>query len=163
MRKNMKAVIDAWTAGRSEGERGDSISTDGDDIYSYDTCLLTRDRLGNLILNSTAYSNTTTRQQNSLLAHFNRGLTIAPWRMVGTLRKGGDAANLLEEYMIQEANARVWQALDASRVQVQEEARAEAMAAREFRGGGAFCPFCGAEAGARRALHALDCNAPEED
>ncbi|HET7111690.1 MAG TPA: hypothetical protein VFI41_12530 [Gemmatimonadales bacterium] len=74
MRKNVAAVLDAWRQGRpcgmkrptAFGSAVNSISTDGDSIFSYRTCLLAITHDGKRVLNETRYSVTTSRQQSAL-------------------------------------------------------------------------------------------------
>tara|TARA_R100000963_G_C4634563_1_gene98952 strand:- start:719 stop:1057 length:339 start_codon:yes stop_codon:yes gene_type:complete len=91
MRKNTQAVLDAWIAKEAKGNRGDSISTDGNTIYSYNTAIVvrtpdyskeiafmhsigypefTQDTFVFATINTTKYSSTTSNQQSSLLAYF---------------------------------------------------------------------------------------------
>jgi hypothetical protein len=69
MRKNTRQVIEAFRKGVSK-RPCDAIWTDGEDIYSYDTCLVARVRskVGPqvLVYNLTQYSITTTIHQNAL-------------------------------------------------------------------------------------------------
>lgn len=66
MRKNTQAVMRAWRESKS-ARHGQSISTDGETIYSYSTAIVTRHN-GKIIVNDTRYSVTTTQQQNSIKA-----------------------------------------------------------------------------------------------
>jgi hypothetical protein len=70
MRVNCKNVLNAWRCGR-RNKSAQSIWTDGRDIYSYGTCLVTRDDAGNVILNRTRYSVTTTIHQGALAVALN--------------------------------------------------------------------------------------------
>jgi len=90
MRKNTQAVLDAWIAKEAKGNRGESISTDGTTIYSYNTAIVVRtpdytkeiaelNKLGypctqnsfvDATINRTKYSPTTSNQQNSIVAYF---------------------------------------------------------------------------------------------
>lgn len=77
MKQNTIQVFRAWQRG-IQNEKQDSIWTDGYDIYSYDTAIVTRvatsDRVRSpltdatdwVILNRTKYSKTTTTHQNAL-------------------------------------------------------------------------------------------------
>lgn len=69
MRKNTRSVTTAWREGQPE-ERQRSIWTDGEDIYSYATCIaagLTDERGTRLlVLNQSHYSPTTTNHQNGV-------------------------------------------------------------------------------------------------
>lgn len=65
MRKNTQDVLNAFLQGMSK-RTARSIHTDGDRIFSYDTCLVERREDGTLLVNETLYSSTTTRQQNEL-------------------------------------------------------------------------------------------------
>lgn len=69
MRKNTEAVIRAFEFGRA-AHPSESIWTDGDSIYSYQTVLLATLANGKYALNVTRYSNTTTQHQNALRAEF---------------------------------------------------------------------------------------------
>jgi hypothetical protein len=68
MRKNVQQVFEAWQQGRRLDLR--SISTDGQDIYSYGTCLVVRvpqvEGCDRAVLNVTQYSRTTSAQQSAL-------------------------------------------------------------------------------------------------
>ena len=90
MRKNTQAVLKAWIAREAKGNKGDSISTDGNTIYSYNTAIVVRtpdyskeiaelnelgypcsqDNFVDATINRTKYSSTTSQQQNSILAYF---------------------------------------------------------------------------------------------
>jgi hypothetical protein len=66
MRKNLQEVFNAWTDGRQSNKQN-SIWTDGDTIFSYGTALVTHgDYSGEVILNRTKYTRTTSSQQGSL-------------------------------------------------------------------------------------------------
>lgn len=69
MRKNVKEVLGAFLNGERRGREGDSISTDGERIFSYDTILVERERKRVVVyhVNVTPYSKTTTTQQNSII------------------------------------------------------------------------------------------------
>ena len=119
MRKNTQAVLKAWLTKEAKGNRGDSISTDGNTIYSYNTAIVVRtpdhskviaelNRLGypctqksfvDATINRTKYSSTTSGQQNSILAYFkandmsfNEGYRIP----IGTTTRGLYLAPLLQ-------------------------------------------------------------------
>ena len=70
MRKNTERLLDAWHQGRSD--RGsESIWTDGENIWSYDTCILARQDENSpatnpYVLNMTKYSPTTSQHQNAI-------------------------------------------------------------------------------------------------
>lgn len=65
MRKNTQDVYKAWKNGQHKD--GQSISTDGHTIKSYQTTILHRDEDANAaILNARKYSVTTARQQSDL-------------------------------------------------------------------------------------------------
>ncbi len=90
MRKNTQAVLKAWLTKKAKGNKGDSISTDGNTIYSYRTAIVVRtpdyskeiaelNKLGypctqksfvDATINRTKYSSTTSGQQNSIVAYF---------------------------------------------------------------------------------------------
>ena len=90
MRKNTREVLKAWMAKEAKGNRGESISTDGNTIYSYNTAIVVRtpdyskeiaelNKLGYPIeqknfvdatINTTKYSSTTSNQQTSILCYF---------------------------------------------------------------------------------------------
>lgn len=74
MRKNVQDAYRRWRQGddSTPAQRGTSIWSNGRDIYSYATCLLTNTPDGRVIMNATRYSVTTTQQQNSLLVLLNR-------------------------------------------------------------------------------------------
>ena len=74
MRKNTSTVLEAWERNAPKGKEGDSIWTDGENIFSYRTCLVApADFLDPIhapfILNRTKYSTTTTQKQNSLATY----------------------------------------------------------------------------------------------
>jgi len=67
MRKNTLTVYAAWKQGKAKGNFGDSISTDGKEIWSYSAPLLFRSfPIEDLLLNITHYSKTTSCQQSDL-------------------------------------------------------------------------------------------------
>lgn len=68
MRKNCQDVVRAWERGKA-CSKADSIWTDGHRIMSYGTCLV-ENVGGQLYLNRTRYSVTTTVHQNALAAYF---------------------------------------------------------------------------------------------
>lgn len=91
MRKNTEAVLKAWKANRAKGSRGNSISTDGKTIFSYRTAIvgrvpdyseeikelhklgytdITQETFFDAVVNVTKYSQTTSSQQNSIIADF---------------------------------------------------------------------------------------------
>ena len=66
MRRNTRKVLDAWFQGNPLRET-DSIWTDGERIYSYETALV--EKMDNGVrMNVTKYSYTTTVHQNSIYA-----------------------------------------------------------------------------------------------
>jgi hypothetical protein len=72
MRKNTVQVFGAWLKG-DENRKQNSIWTDGDTIYSYGTAIATHgDNLGEVFMNRTKYSNTTSQHQNNLAVLFPR-------------------------------------------------------------------------------------------
>jgi hypothetical protein len=91
MRKNVKNVIDAFAASVSCGSFGDSISTDGDSIFSYHTCLFTIGG-GHTIFNGSHYSNTTSQQQSAIRAELANVRTIT----VTELGRGATAGDLIK-------------------------------------------------------------------
>ena len=64
MRVNTKRVLEAWRGGRMD-HREQSIWTDGAAIYSYGTCLVAPLASGNVVLNVTKYSVTTSNKQSA--------------------------------------------------------------------------------------------------
>jgi len=91
MRKNTREVLKAWIAKEAKGSRGESISTDGSTIYSYNTALVektpdyskeieelhklgypefSQDTFVFATINTTKYSPTTSNQQNSIINYF---------------------------------------------------------------------------------------------
>lgn len=76
MRKNTAEVMEAWNFYKTKGKRGDSIWTDGNNVFSYDTCILTYGPNGGR-LNTTKYSVTTTTHQNGIKAWLaERGVSL---------------------------------------------------------------------------------------
>lgn len=67
MRVNCSAVLSAFQSGKAY-RRCASIWTDGNAIYSYVTVLVVRLGAGNVAINRTRYSTTTTIHQNALAA-----------------------------------------------------------------------------------------------
>lgn len=67
-RKNTQDAVRRFNAREESpaGVRGSAIWTDGRSIWSYATCLVTRQIDGSLIVNDTTYSTTTTIQQRGL-------------------------------------------------------------------------------------------------
>ena len=71
MRKNCRQTLDAWVEDEPYGKRGDSIWTDGDTIYSYNTWIVVeeiKERRPHYRFNATKYSTTTSTHQNAILA-----------------------------------------------------------------------------------------------
>lgn len=68
MRKNTKEAIRRWQDGRASipSQHGSSIWTDGDSLWSYQTCIATKVQ-GKVYVNGTKYSPTTTRHQSGLM------------------------------------------------------------------------------------------------
>ena len=95
MRKNTNEVFRAWMYGRSKGKPGASIWTDGDAIYSYRTCIATRDagRLARAVLNRTPYSITTTIHQNGLASAMPTWMKV---RYVENLPLGASRRDLID-------------------------------------------------------------------
>lgn len=65
MRKNTFTIMEAWNFDRAKGKAGDSIWTDGQNVYSYQTCILVYGPNGS-ILNVGKYSRTTSTHQNGV-------------------------------------------------------------------------------------------------
>lgn len=65
MRVNCRKALAAWKAGKAK-RAADSVWTDGESIYSYATCIVTRDADGTPIVNRTRYSTTTSQHQTAL-------------------------------------------------------------------------------------------------
>lgn len=65
MRKNTQDTFKAWQAGRKFNGGGASIWTDGEDIFSYATRIVTREGQ-RVLFNQEKYSATTSNHQNSL-------------------------------------------------------------------------------------------------
>ena len=82
MRKNLQRVLAAWNKGEETTKPGETISTDGRNIYSYWTCIVARTPTGGVVFNASEYSPTTKRQQNAiraaLLVNFDAIVTDAP-------------------------------------------------------------------------------------
>jgi hypothetical protein len=96
-RKNVEQVMDAFAHHRKKGNRGDSISTDGESVFSYFTCLVTRvQRAGTVfLLNATRYSVTTTQQQGGIREILrDHGASVVE---VEGLSRGADANDLLAQ------------------------------------------------------------------
>lgn len=99
MRLNTRRVYDAWKAGKDAGDG--SIWTNGVSIYSYGTTILTRThrhegrRPGEVVLNYTSYSHTTTEQQGGLLCLARQDPGIGRVLEVGSLPRGVSAAALI--------------------------------------------------------------------
>lgn len=74
MRDNVAVVFAAWTAG--EGKGGNSISTDGVRIFSYQTCLVEREAGGRVLMNRSKYSKTTSAQQTAIHARIPYALIL---------------------------------------------------------------------------------------
>jgi hypothetical protein len=87
MRRNTAAVIRAFER-RQPARPAASIWTDGEAIYSYNTCLLARD-VGGLVLNRTSYSVTTSNHQTSL------AVALRPQHVLHGLGFGVSPADLL--------------------------------------------------------------------
>jgi hypothetical protein len=64
MRASTLRVFNAWINQENDRQQN-SVWTNGDDIYSYGTVIVSRVN-GEVIFNSTRYSNTTTRHQNGI-------------------------------------------------------------------------------------------------
>ena len=83
MRKNTAVVLEAWQCEKPKGKRGDSIWTDGNHIYSYDTWILSThklfatDSIHNLKLNTTFYSKATSYHQKAIYQHFNPYIKVS--------------------------------------------------------------------------------------
>jgi|TARA_R110000744_G_scaffold85947_1_gene167959 hypothetical protein len=78
VRKNTRAVLDAWEGNKHSGKSGDSIWTDGKTIYSYGTWILTMEAIdrwphNRVLFNSTKYSPTTSAHQNAIKGD------LTPW------------------------------------------------------------------------------------
>lgn len=101
-RKNVTDVARAMNDGKRKGKPGDSIWTDGEAVYSYNTALLVkippRQNEGyyglapGLVLNKTRYSVTTTQQQNGLRELFGQRIEY----FVDDLDRGVPAFRVLE-------------------------------------------------------------------
>ncbi len=104
MRKNCRETVRHWLLEKpsAPAQQGKSIWTDGRNIYSYQTCLVTRSPwAGTMILNRTRYSQTTTVHQNALAVRW-------PWSdprpqigshvAVDNVRWGADPKDLREAF-----------------------------------------------------------------
>lgn len=101
-RKNVTDVARAFNDGKRKGKPGDSIWTDGEAIYSYNTALLVKlpyrpqeEYYGlapGLVLNKTRYSVTTTQQQHGLHEMFGQRIEY----FVDGLDRGVPAFRVLE-------------------------------------------------------------------
>lgn len=110
MRRNVERVLQAWRDGRQLDLR--SISTNGTSIYSYGTCIVAvRQSSGDLVVNMTPYSTTTSAQQNSL-----RDALCRTARTVTGLRRGATAEELLGAAQREAGPAR-WEGSRAAREQ----------------------------------------------
>jgi hypothetical protein len=89
MRKNTRAVVEAFQA-RKPLKACRSIWTDGQNIFSYDTCLVARSpHTGHLTINTTKYSPTTSRHQSGI------ALLLQPFT-VGGMWRGVSADALVQ-------------------------------------------------------------------
>lgn len=85
MRENTREVAEAWQAGQP-CRGSESIWTDGESVYSYQTCIATDDPELGRILNRSSYSVTTSAHQNGLAEAIGRvrrdveglGLNVGP-------------------------------------------------------------------------------------
>lgn len=59
-------IIEAFIEGRRANNSTGSLSSTGDRLYSYSTCIAEYDKLGRLWYNKTKYSTTTSRHQYML-------------------------------------------------------------------------------------------------
>jgi hypothetical protein len=74
MRKNIAETLKAFHSFKI-AKPSVSIATDGNSIFSYDTCIVTRD--GDFfIVNCSQYSKTTSQQQNAILSDLPRFFVI---------------------------------------------------------------------------------------
>jgi len=65
MRVNTVNVFEAWKSGRS-CRKARSLWTDGGTVWSYSTVIMHRNASGQVVLNVTKYSPTTSNHQNGL-------------------------------------------------------------------------------------------------
>lgn len=75
MRKNTREVWQAWQQGKAR-KACEAVWTDGTDIYSYGTCVVTCSDDGTPILNRTRYSVTTSGHQTSLAVLLGQWCTV---------------------------------------------------------------------------------------
>ena len=85
MRKNTREVFDAWMNGIANCGQ-DSIWTDGERIFSYQTILVERTPRGPVV-NVTKYSQTTSTHQNAIRAAFN-ARNILPVDFIDNVSRG---------------------------------------------------------------------------
>jgi hypothetical protein len=81
MRKNCEAVMEAWNNNEPEGKPGSAVWTDGDHVYSYQTCVLAYREGGHplepeaedavIVLNASKYSVTTSGHQTAIAGYLN--------------------------------------------------------------------------------------------
>jgi hypothetical protein len=95
MRKNTAEVLRAWKNNKPS-RKSESIWTDGENIWSYGTCILTArkmesDPLHSWIFNNTKYSVTTSQQQSALRAELGTNRLL----MVDDLRRGARPEDLV--------------------------------------------------------------------
>jgi len=64
--RDRKGVVDSFILGTKAKTGNESLSTDGNTLYSYQTAIATKQSDGSIVLNNTKYSNTTTNQQNEV-------------------------------------------------------------------------------------------------
>lgn len=99
MRRQLEQVLEAFL--ESEKCRpADAIWTDGDSIFSYNTCLLSWVQTGDdekaYVINGTRYSPTTTRYQNDIIADATRaGIEFV---IVQDIPRGASPADLIAAY-----------------------------------------------------------------
>lgn len=92
MRKNCEDAVRRWQRGQESprSAQGGSIWTDGHALWSYGTALVAVQQSGELVLNGTRYSTTTSIHQNALRAH------LRPEREVQGAPKGAYPAVLVD-------------------------------------------------------------------
>lgn len=74
MRKNLFQALGAFRSG--ETKKFGSLSSKHNSIFSYNTCILTKSDSGEIILNVSRYSPTTSRQQHSLKVEYPNAILV---------------------------------------------------------------------------------------
>jgi len=100
MRVNTRNAMHAWMHGK-ECRKADAVWSNGDHVYSYNTCMVARADDGTVIVNREKYSVTTSCQQGGIAYYL--AANGVPYVEVTGIGRGASADTLRAAYAAQGA------------------------------------------------------------